>query len=79
MIYTVKGFGVVNKTEVDFFVELSCFFDDPMDVGNLISGFSAFSVSSLNIRNFMGHMLLKPSLENLGITLLECEMNAIVL
>ena len=79
MIYTVKGFGVVNKTEVDFFVELSCFFDDPMDVGNLISGFSAFSVSSLNIRNFMGHMLLKPSLENLGITLLECEMNALVL
>ena len=79
MIHTVKGFGVVNKTEVDFFVELSCFFDDPMDVGNLISGFSAFSVSSLNIRNFMGHMLLKPSLENLGITLLECEMNAIVL
>ena len=63
VIYTVKGFGVVNKTEVDFFVELSCFFDDPMDVGNLISGFSAFSVSSLNIRNFMGHMLLKPSLE----------------
>ena len=80
MIHTVKGFGVVNKTEVDFFfVELSCFFDDPMDVGNLISGFSAFSVSSLNIRNFMGHMLLKPSLENLGITLLACEMNAIVL
>ena len=58
-----KGFGVVNKTEVDFFMELSCFFDDPMDVGNWISGFSAFTKSSLNIRNFMGHVLLKPSVE----------------
>ena len=63
MIYTVKGFGVVNKTEVDFFVELSCFFDDPMDAGNWISGFSAFSESSLNLRNFMDHVLLKPSVE----------------
>ena len=63
MIDTVKGFGVVNKTEVDFFVELSCFFDDPMDAGNWISGFSAFSESSLNFRNFMDHVLLKPSVE----------------
>ena len=63
MINTVKGFGVVNKTEVDFFVDLSCFFDDSTDVGNLISGFSAFSESSLNIRNFMGHVVLKPSVE----------------
>ena len=63
MIHTVKGFGVVNKTEVDFFVELSCFSDDPVDVGNLISGFSAFSESTLNIRNLMGHVMLKPSLE----------------
>ena len=63
MIDTVKGFGVVNKTEVDFFVDLSCFFDDSTDVGNLISGFSAFSESSLNIRNFMGHVVLKPSVE----------------
>ena len=63
MINTVKSFGVVNKTEVDFFVDLSCFFDDSTDVGNLISGFSAFSESSLNIRNFMGHVVLKPSVE----------------
>ena len=63
VIHTVQGFGVVNKTEVDFFVELFCFYDDPTDVCNLISGFSAFSESRLNIRNFMGHMLLKPSLE----------------
>jgi len=63
VINTVKVFGVVNKTEVDFFVDLSCFFDDSMDVGNLISGFSAFSESSLNIRNFMGHVVLKPSVE----------------
>ena len=63
MINTVKSFGVVNKTEVDFFVDLSCFFDDSTDVGNLISGFSAFSESSLNIRNFMGHVVLKPRVE----------------
>ena len=78
MIHTVKGFGVVNKTEVDIFLELSCFFNDPTDVGNLISGFSAFSQSNLNIWKFTIHILLKLSLENLSITLLACEMNAIV-
>ena len=62
MTHTVKGFGTVNK--VDVFLELSCFFDDPMDVGNLISGSSAFSKSSLNIWKFMVHVLLKPGLEN---------------
>ena len=61
--HTVKGFGVVNKAEVDVFLELSCFLDDPADVGNLISGFSAFSKSSLNIWKFMVHVLLKPVLK----------------
>ena len=64
VIHAVKGFGVVNKAEVDVFLELSCFFDDPMDVGNLISGSSAFSKSSLNIWEFLVHILLKPHLEN---------------
>ena len=64
VIHTVKGFGVVSKAEVDVILELSCFFDDPADVGNLISGFSAFSKSSLNIWKFSVHELLKPSLEN---------------
>ena len=64
MIHTVKEFCVVNKEEVDFFLELSCFFDDPMDVGNLISGSFAFSKTSLNIWKFMVHVLLKPGLEN---------------
>ena len=64
MIHRVKGFGVVNKAEVDYFVELSCIFDDPTNVGNLISGSSAFSESSLNIWKFMVHVLLKPGLEN---------------
>ena len=64
VIHTVKGFGVVNKAEVDVFLGLSCFFDDPVDVGNLISGSSAFSKSSLNIWNFMVHVLLKPGLKN---------------
>ena len=59
-----KGFGIVNKEEVDVFLELSCFFDDSADVGNLISGSSAFSKSSLNIWKFMVHILLKPGLEN---------------
>ena len=63
MIHTVKDFGVVNKAEVDALVELSCFFDDPTDVGNLISGSSAFSKSSLNIWKFLVYVLLKPSLE----------------
>ena len=64
MIHTVKGFGIVNEAEIDVFLELSCFFDDPVDVGNLISGSSAFSKSSLNIWKFTVHVLLKPSLEN---------------
>ena len=64
VIHTVKDFGVVNKAEVDVFLELSCFFDDPMDVGSLISGSSAFSKSSLNFWKFMVHILLKPGLEN---------------
>ena len=64
VIHTVKGFGIVNKAEVDVFLELSCFFDDPADVGNLISGSSAFSKTSLNIRRFTVLILLKPGLEN---------------
>ena len=64
VIHTVKGFGVVNKADVDVFLKLSCFFDDPMDVGNLFYGSSAFSKSSLNIWKFMVHILLKPGLEN---------------
>ena len=64
VIHKVKGFGTVNKAEVDVFLEFSCFFDDPTDVGNLISGSSAFSKSSLNIWNFLVHVLLKPHLEN---------------
>ena len=64
VIHVVKGFGIVNKAEVDVFLELSCFFDDPRDVGNLISGSSAFSKSTLNIWTFTVHILLKPGLEN---------------
>ena len=64
VIHTVKAFGIVNKAEVDVFLECSCFFDDPIDVGNVISGSSAFSKSSLNIWKFMVHVLLKPGLEN---------------
>ena len=64
VIHTVKGFSVVNETEVDVFLELSCFFDDPEDVGNLISGSSAFSKSNWNIWKFSVHVLLKPHLEN---------------
>ena len=78
VIHTVKGFGIVNKAEIDVFLELSCFFDDPADVGNLISGSSAFSKTSLNIWKFTVHILLKPDLEILSITLLACEMSAIV-
>ena len=63
-VHTVKGFGIVNKAEIDIFLGLSCFFDDPADVGNLISGSSAFSKISLNIWKFMVHLLLKPGLEN---------------
>ena len=64
VIHTVKGFGIVNKAEIDGFLEFSCFFNDPTDVGNLISDSSAFSKTSLNIWNFMVHVLLKPGLEN---------------
>ena len=64
VIHTVKGFGIVNKAEVDVFLELFCFFDDPADVGNLISGSSAFSKSSLNIWEVMVRILLKPGLDN---------------
>ena len=64
VIHTVKGFGIVNKAEIDVFLELSCFYHDPADVGNLISGSSAFSKTSLNIWKLMVHVLLKPGLEN---------------
>ena len=64
VIHTLKGFGIVNKTEMDVFLKLSCFFDDPADVGNLISGSSGVSKSSLNTWKFMVHVLLKPGLEN---------------
>ena len=64
VIHTVKGFGIVNKAEVHVFLELSCFFDDPTEVGNLISGSSAFSKTSLNVWKFRIHVLLKPGLEN---------------
>ena len=64
VIHTVKDFGIVNKAEVDVFLELSCFFNDPVDVGNLISGSSALSKSSLNTWKFTVHVLLKPGLEN---------------
>ena len=64
LIHRVKGFGIINKAEIDVFLELSCFSDDPMHVGNLISGSSAFSKSSLNIWKFMVHVLLKPHLGN---------------
>ena len=77
VIHTVKGFGVVNKAEIDVFLELSCFFYDPMNVGNLISGSSAFSKYSLNIWKFSVHVLLKSSLESFE-HYLVCEMSAIV-
>ena len=64
MIHTVEGFRIVNKAEIDVFLELSCFFHDPVDIGNLISGSSAFSKTSLNIWKFSVHVLLKPDLEN---------------
>ena len=64
VIHTVKGFGIVNKAEVDVFLELSCFFDDPADVGNLISGSSTFSKSNLKIWKFTVHVLLKPGVKN---------------
>ena len=75
MIHTVKGFSIVN--EADIFLEFPCFFYDPVDVGNLISGSSAFSKSSLYIWKFSVHILLKSSLKDLNITLLACEMSAV--
>ena len=77
VIHTVKGFGIVNKAEIDVFLDLSCFFDDPADVGNLISDSSAFSKTSLNIWKVTVHILLKPGLENFA-TLLACEMSTIM-
>ena len=64
VIHTVKSFGILNKAQIDVFLEVSCFFNDPVDVGNLISGSSAFSKTSLNIRKFTVYVLLKPGLEN---------------
>ena len=78
VIHTVKGFGVVNKAEVDVFPELSSFFHDPADVGNLISATSVLSKSSLNIWKFTVHVLLKPGVENFEHYFLACEMSAIV-
>ena len=78
VIHIVKGFGIVNKAEIDVFLELSCFLYDPVDVGNLSSGSSAFSKTSFNIWTFMVHVLLKPGLQNFKHTLLACEMSAIV-
>ena len=78
VIHTVKGFGIVNKAEVDVFLELSCFFDDPTNVGNLISGSSVFSKSSLNIWKFTVYILMKPDLENFEHYFTVCEMSAIV-
>ena len=78
VIHTVKGFGIVNKAEADIFLELSGFFDDPMDVGNMISSSYAFSKSSLNIWKFTVHVLLKSGMENFEHYFLACEMSAIV-
>ena len=78
VIHTVKGFGVVNKAEIDVFLELSCFFHDPADVGNLTSGSSAISKTSLNIWKFTVHILLKPGLENFEYYFTRCEMSAAV-
>ena len=78
VIHTVKGFGIVGKAEIDVFLELSCFFHDPADIGNLISGFSAFSKTSLNIRKLMVHVLLKPGLEKFEHYFTACEMSATV-
>ena len=64
VLHIVKGLGVANKAKIDVFLEISCFFDDPVDVGNLISGSFAFSKTSLNVWKFMVHVLLKPGLEN---------------
>ena len=78
VIHTVKGFGIVSKAEMDVFLELSCFFNGPVDVGNLIFGSFAFSKTSLNIWKFTAHVLLKPGLENFEHYFTTCEMGAIV-
>ena len=78
VVHIVKGFGIVSKAEIDVFLELSCFFDDPADIGNSISGSSVFSKVSLNIWKFTVHVLLKLDWRILSITLLACGMSAIV-
>ena len=78
MIHTVRGFGIVNKAEVDVFMELSWLFYGPMDIGYLTSGSSAFSKTSLNIWKFTVQVLLKPGLENFKYYFLACEMSAFV-
>ena len=78
VIHTVKGFGIVSKAEIDVFLELSCFFEDSADVGDLTSGLSAFSKSSLNIWNFTVQVLFKPGLEKFDHYFAACEMSAIV-
>ena len=78
MTHTGKGFGTVNKAEIDVFLELSCFFNDSADVDNFISGSSAFSKTSLDIWKFTVHVLLKPAWRIVSITLLACEMSATV-
>ena len=79
MIHSFKGFSIVNEAEVDVFLELSCFFSDPMDAGNLISGSSPFSKSSLDIWKFLVHIPLKPTLKDFKLYFLACEIRAIVL
>ena len=78
VIHTVKGFSIVSKAELDVFLEFSCFFYDPLVVGNLISGCSTFSKSHLYLWKFLVHVLLKPSLKDFELTLLACEMSAVV-
>ena len=78
VIHTVKGFGIVNKAEIDIFLELPCFFHDPLDVGSLISGSSAFSKHSFYIWKFPVHALLKPSLKDFEYDFTSCKMSAIV-
>ena len=78
VVHTIKGVGIVNKAEINVFLELSCFFNDPTDVGTLISGSFAFSKASLNMWKFMAHVLLKLAWRILSITLLAGEMSAIV-
>ena len=78
VIHTVKGFSIVNEVEVGIFLEFSCFFCDPLDVDNLISGSSVFSKFILNIWKFMFHIVLSLAWRILSITLLACEMSAVV-